>query len=340
MRLLVGVIGHVDHGKTALVGALTGMQTDRLAEEQARGISIALGFAHMDVPGGQIDFIDMPGHERFVRTMVAGATGVDAVLLVVDAREGIKPQTVEHLDIAALLGIRLAIVAISKVDLVTPEAATARAAEVVARVAASGLDVCGTASISVRSREGIGDLRDVLAASLPARPPARDDGFAYLPIDRAFSIAGHGTVVTGTLRRGGLAMTDDMEIAPAGTRVRLRGLQVHGRRVTQALPGQRVAVNLRDVSPAQVPRGTALATPGLLTPAHWITVALRAAPDAPPVSAVGDTFAMHMDRRPLGDIPDMAETSCSSRRRAFERAGCEMCKISEALTSDPVSAKT
>jgi len=288
MRRLVGVIGHVDHGKTTLVHALTGMQTDRLAEERARGISIALGFAYLETAAGTIDFIDMPGHERFVRTMVAGATGVDAVLLVVDAREGIRPQTIEHLDIAALLDIRAAFVAISKIDLVTPDEAAARAGEVAACVAASGLAVAGCVRVSAASGAGVGALAAMLAASLPEGASAcrtgDDDGFAYLPIDRAFTIAGHGTVVTGTLRRGALAMSDEIAIAPCGGRVRLRAMQVHGRRVLEARPGQRVAVNLRDVSPADVPRGTALATPGALVPATWLTVAWHLVPGAPPIA--------------------------------------------------------
>ena len=311
MRRLVGVIGHVDHGKTTLVHALTGMQTDRLAEERARGISIALGFAYLETPAGTIDLIDMPGHERFVRTMVAGATGLDAVLLVVDAREGIKPQTVEHLDIAGLLGIRTAFVAISKTDLVSAAAAAARAAQVAAHLEGSGLSVAGCVLTSALSGAGVAELGAMLAGPLPAGAPdpaaARtpdfaggrapgqlsepergggagdDDGFAYLPVDRAFTIAGHGTVVTGTLRRGALAVTDDVVIAPKGARVRLRGLQVHGRRVQQARPGQRVAANLRDVSPGDVGRGTTLATPGALVPATWLTVALRLVPGAPPI---------------------------------------------------------
>ncbi len=271
----MGVIGHVDHGKTALVGALTGMQTDRLAEERRRGISIALGFAHMDVGGCQVDFIDMPGHERFVRTMVGGAAGVDAVLLVVDAREGIKPQTIEHLDVAALLGIRTAIVAVSKIDLVTGAEAASRGAEAAARAEAAGLTVGGAAFVSAVTGAGMTDLRAMLARAMPTRAPAADDGFAYLPIDRAFTIAGHGTVVTGTLRRGTLSVTDEIELAPSGLRVRLRGLQVHGSRVGRAFPGQRVAVNVRDVAVDQAGRGTALATPGILAPSPWLTVALR-----------------------------------------------------------------
>ncbi len=278
--MTLGVIGHVDHGKTALVRALTGMETDRLKEERSRGISIALGFAFLRAEGvregaTEIDFIDMPGHERFVRTMVAGATGIDAVLLVVAANEGIKPQTIEHLDIAALLGIGRATIAISKADLVDAAAiaTVARAAKTLVRRA--GLAVQAAIATSVVSGEGLDALRDALLG-FPDDAPRENAGFAYLPIDRAFSITGHGTVVTGTLRRGALAIADEMEIVPGGRRVRLRGLQVHGARVARAEPGQRVAANLRDVAPDAVPRGAALATPGLLSPSRWLSVSLRA----------------------------------------------------------------
>jgi selenocysteine-specific elongation factor len=280
-RLVVGVIGHVDHGKTALVGALTGMQTDRLAEEQRRGISIALGFAHFQAGGVTLDLIDMPGHERFVRTMVAGATGIDAALLVVAANEGIKPQTVEHLDIAMLLGVRRIVVAVSKADLVAPAEAAAAAGAAAALVRSLGLEVCASVATSARTGQGIADLRDGLVRAAAGGAAAAEDGFAYLPIDRVFSIAGHGTVVTGTLQRGRLAVSDDVAILPDGAPVRLRGLQVHGARVTEALPGQRVAANLRDVPADAVARGQALATRGLLAANTWLTVQLRTVAAAP-----------------------------------------------------------
>jgi selenocysteine-specific elongation factor len=285
MRLVVGVIGHVDHGKTALVRALTGMETDRLAEEKRRGISIALGFAHLTVPepagNVTIDLIDMPGHERFIRTMVSGATGIDAALLVVAANEGIKPQTVEHLDIAALLGQRRVIVAISKTDLVAPDAAEAVGRAAAQFVRGVGLTVSATVLTCAQTGAGLDGLRSALAEAVP---DARgEDGFAYLPVDRAFSVPGHGTVVTGTLRRGSLAVSDAMTILPQGRLVRLRGLQVHGSRVASALPGQRVAANLRDVSPDEIARGAALAPPGLLAPSEWLTVRLRAVDSAPPI---------------------------------------------------------
>lgn len=281
-RLVVGVIGHVDHGKTALVRAMTGMETDRLPEEKRRGISIDLGFAHLRVDETEIDLIDMPGHERFVRTMVAGATGIDAVLLVVAATEGIKPQTVEHIDIAGLLGLRRAVIAISKTDLVDPAraAAVATAAQVL-------LQRAGIASAQAVMTSSVrGDGIDALKAALGAVPPVSrvTGGVAFLPIDRAFSIAGHGTIVTGTLRGGVIAPGDTLEIMPRGRAVRVRSVQVHGAAVSRAEPGQRVAVNLRDVAATDLGRGDALAAAGSLPPSSWLTLELRAAPDEAPLA--------------------------------------------------------
>lgn len=298
MRTVVGVIGHVDHGKTALVRALTGMETDRLEEERRRGISIALGFAYLPAApdsssgSGSIDLIDMPGHERFVRTMVSGATGVDAVLLVVAANEGIMPQTREHLDIAGLLGIGRAVVAITKADLVTAAEADAAAQETAALARQAGLHVLATVLTSATTGQGIDRLRTLLTRDLPGQAPGTPsdksgeklDGFPYLPIDRVFSMAGHGTIVTGTLRRGPLAVSDEVSLVPEARRVRLRGLQVHGARASQVQPGQRVAANLRDVEPGQLTRGAALTAAGLLPPSKWLTVSLRAVPDSPTMS--------------------------------------------------------
>ena len=287
-RLLLGVIGHVDHGKTALVRALTGTDTDRLPEERRRGISIALGFAHLRLGNDEIDIIDMPGHERFVRTMVSGATGIDAVLLAVAANEGVKPQTVEHVDIAALLGITRALLVLTKTDLVSAEEAAAAAETLAGFAAKAGLrPVAPPILTSALAGTGLDTVRAVLATAVADDVDRADAGFAYLPVDRAFSIAGHGTVVTGTLRRGRLRSDSEIEIVPQGPRgigrVRIRALQVHGRAVTSAAPGQRVAVNLRGVEAADVPRGVALAEPGLLTPADWLSVQLAAVAGAPPL---------------------------------------------------------
>ena len=214
--LVLGVIGHVDHGKTALVRALTGQDTDRLAEEKQRGISIALGFAHLNVGSdAAIDLIDMPGHERFVRTMISGATGIDAILLVLAANEGVKPQTVEHVDIAGLLGLRRAVVAISKTDLVAPEQARKVADDAVRLLALSGLDPLPPVMTSALQETGIEDLRRALQDLAAQQRPHTADGFAYLPIDRAFSIAGHGPVVTGTLRGAAVTAGDTLELLPS-----------------------------------------------------------------------------------------------------------------------------
>jgi selenocysteine-specific elongation factor len=283
VSLVVGVIGHVDHGKTALVRALTGMETDRLEEEKRRGISIALGFAHFSMGGVAVDLIDMPGHERFVRTMVAGATGIAAALLVVAANEGIKPQTREHLDVASLLGIGRVVIAITKCDLVDKSQAEATARDAAELCDSLGLAVAATVLTSAQNGQGMDALKSALAEVAPEQAAPVDDGFAYLPIDRVFSIAGHGTVVTGTLRRHALCVTDELCIAPGERPVRLRGLQIHGAKVTTAQPGQRVAANLRDVEPGDLARGAALTARNMLPASRWLTVQLRATAEAPPL---------------------------------------------------------
>jgi selenocysteine-specific elongation factor len=283
-HVVVGVIGHVDHGKTALVRALTGADTDRLPEEKERGISIALGFAHLAIgPDRQIDLIDMPGHERFVRTMISGATGIDAVLLVVAANEGIKPQTVEHIDIAGLLGLRQAVVAISKTDLVSPEQAAGVADEAARLLARSGLDPLPRVMTAALKENGIDDLRRTLAALAASQTPRTADGMAFLPIDRAFSIAGHGPVVTGTLRGAAVTAGDTLELLPSGQAVRVRAVQVHGGSVPAAAPGQRVALNLRDIEVAELKRGMVLAAPDSLALSEWLTISIRAVDGAPPL---------------------------------------------------------
>ena len=283
-RLVLGVIGHVDHGKTALVRALTGQDTDRLAEEKRRGISIALGFATLQVGSDtNIDLIDMPGHERFVRTMVSGATGMDAVLLVVAANEGIKPQTVEHVHIASLLGVRRAVVAISKTDLVSPEQAARVADEAVRLLARCGMECAEFVLTSTLQGKGIEELRQVLKHLAASQRPHPADGVAFLPIDRAFNIVGHGPVVTGTLRGAAITTADRLELWPLRRTVRVRAVQVHGAHVATAMPGQRVALNLRDVEIGELERGMVLAAPDSLVPSDWLTIAIRAVEGSPPL---------------------------------------------------------
>jgi selenocysteine-specific elongation factor len=276
-RLALGVMGHVDHGKTSLVRALTGMETDRLPEEKARGVSIVLGFAHGRFGRAEVDFIDMPGHERFVRTMVSGATGVGAALLVVAANEGVKPQTVEHLEIAGLLGLRRLLPVISKADLVTREEADAAGRTIGALARDNGLSPEPAVEVSTLDGRGLPELRAAIAALAEGLEPLPDDGFPWLPIDRAFSMTGRGTVVTGTLHRGRLGEADPLVLVPGGSEARVRGLQVHGAPASSAEPGQRVAVNLRGLEPGDAPRGAALAPPGVLAPSDWLTLELTAA---------------------------------------------------------------
>ncbi|WP_342162626.1 selenocysteine-specific translation elongation factor [Methylobacterium sp. SD21] len=278
--LLVGVIGHVDHGKTALVRALTGVETDRLKEEQARGVSIVPGFALLAGEAGEIDLVDLPGHERFVRAMVSGATGMRAVLLAVDANEGIKPQTVEHLEIARLIGVRRGVLVLTKADLATPETIRARSAEIAAAAARAGLDTGPVIATSTLTGIGIPALSAALLGLLAEANGGTDDGFPYLPVDRVFTRAGFGTVVTGTLRRGKLAVGDTVEIAPGGRRAVVRGLQIHGRPVEIAEPGRRTAVALRGVGLDEIARGQALSLPDLLVPTRWLDVAVTAAASA------------------------------------------------------------
>jgi selenocysteine-specific elongation factor len=289
----VGVAGHIDHGKTALVRALTGMETDRLAEEQARGMSIVLGFAHWAAPEGEIDLIDVPGHERFVHTMIAGATGIEAVLLVIAADERVMPQTREHVALTELLGVRKGLVVVTKADLVTDADERARVeAEARASLQETFLGDAPLLWASARTGEGMDALRAALRRLLAeAVPPAPLPQF-FLPVDRAFTMTGHGTVVTGTLRRGALCVGQMAEIVPGGRRAEVRGLEVHGQSVVRAEPGWRTAVNLRGVRKDGVRRGDALAAPDSLHPTRLLDVELRLLPDARPLPR-GQTVRLH-----------------------------------------------
>ena len=243
-RIVIGTAGHIDHGKTTLVKALTGIETDRLKEEQARGISIELGFAPFALPSGQkAAIVDMPGHERFIKHMLAGAFGIDIVLLTIAADESIMPQTKEHLDIIELLGISKGIVVITKKDLVDEEWLFLVEEEVKEYLADTILREAPIVSVSALNKEGIPELLDVieeLTQDIEEKPLI---GQARLPIDRVFTISGFGTVVTGTLWSGQLNVGDTIQIMPADRLVRIRTLQVHNEKVPTAYAGNRVAVN-------------------------------------------------------------------------------------------------
>jgi len=272
VALTVGTAGHIDHGKTWLVRALTGKDTDRLPEEQRRGISIDLGYAPLDLPDGRrLSVIDVPGHERFVRTMVAGATGIDLFLLVIDAGEGARPQTHEHLAILRLLGIEHGVVALTKVDAVDADAI--ELAEEEARELVPEAEIV---RVSARTGEGLDELRDALARVADRVQQVRADGPTRLYVDRSFSVPGFGTVVTGTLWSGSIGTGDQLRLEPSGQDVRVRSVQVHDRDVDRAEPGQRVAASVPGVERRDVARGEALVAPGGYPTSYRLDIELEA----------------------------------------------------------------
>lgn len=283
-HIILGTAGHIDHGKTELVRALTGVDTDRLREEKERGISIELGFARLDLPDGTtLGVVDVPGHERFVRTMLAGAAGTDIVLLVVAADEGVMPQTREHLDIIDLLGVRAGIIALTKTDLVGPEEielATEEARELVTGTTLSDAPVVPVSSVT---GDGLDELKAVIAELAASVKERSASGAARLPVDRVFSLAGHGTIVTGTLWSGSVSAGDRLELLPRGIEARVRSVQVHDSPVERAEAGQRTAIGLAGVSREGVARGDTLCAPGSLRTTHMLDARLRLVRGARPL---------------------------------------------------------
>jgi selenocysteine-specific elongation factor len=273
--VIVGTAGHIDHGKSSLVLALTGTDPDRLAEEKRRGITIDLGFAHLELGDGvRVGFVDVPGHERFVRNMLAGASGIDLVMLVIAADESIKPQTREHFEICKLLGVRRGLVALTKRDLVDQDLLETVRLEVREFVAGSFLENAPLVAVSARTGEGLEELRAELkrlSLEIEARPLDRP---FRLPIDRAFVIKGFGTVVTGTLVAGRIEKETEVELFPVRRRVRVRGIEVHNQPAREAQAGQRTALNLAGIEAREVSRGMVLAAPGLFEPTDRLDCAL------------------------------------------------------------------
>ena len=264
-HVVVGTAGHIDHGKTALVKALTGIDTDRLPEEKARGITIDLGFAFLEEPDGlTIEIVDVPGHERFVKNMLAGVGGIDLAVLVIAADEGVMPQTREHLAICALLHIRSGLVALTKTDLVDADWLELVRDDVASLVRDTFLDGAPIIGVSAKTGEGLPELRAALRGLAAGVPERARDQLARLPIDRVFTIKGFGTVVTGTLTSGRLAVDDRVEIYPKTIQTKIRGLQTHGHPVTEAFAGQRTAVNLQGLERAAIDRGNVVAHAGTL----------------------------------------------------------------------------
>ncbi|MGA2607402.1 MAG: selenocysteine-specific translation elongation factor [Terriglobia bacterium] len=283
-HLIVGTAGHIDHGKSALVLALTGIDPDRLEEEKKRGITIDLGFAHLDLGEGiRVGFIDVPGHERFVRNMLAGVGGIDLVILVVAADESIKPQTREHFDICKLLGIRKGLVAITKSDLVDREIMDLVRLEMQEFVRGSFLEDAPLLRVSAKTGEGLEALKDELRRLALEVTPKPEELPFRLPIDRAFVMKGFGTVVTGTLIAGRIEKDAEVEIYPLGRRVRVRGIEVHNAPARTALAGQRTAVNLPGIEAKEISRGMVLAPPGLFQPTSRLDCRLNLLPAARPL---------------------------------------------------------
>lgn len=279
--IIIGTAGHIDHGKTALVRALTGVDADRLPEEKRRGITIDLGFAELELEGVRLGFVDVPGHERFVKNMLAGAHGIDVVALVIAADEGVMPQTREHFDICRLLGIKSGLVILTKTDTVDEELLELVRAEAEELVNGSFLEDAPLISVSARAGFGIDELKETLRAVALKVPPRASETVARLPVDRTFTMRGFGAVVTGTLVAGKIVEGDEMELHPAGLRGRVRGLQVHGRSVEQAEAGQRTAVNLGGVEANIIERGMTLAPAGRLSSTQIVDVRASVLESAP-----------------------------------------------------------
>jgi len=291
---VIGTAGHIDHGKSALVLALTGTDPDRLKEEKRRGITIELGFADVELaPGDVVSFVDVPGHERFVRHMVAGASGIDSVLLVVALDQGVQPQTREHLEICSLLGLRRGLVALTKKDLVDDELAEVVELEVRELLAGTFLEHAPMIAVSAKTAFGLDALRQALVDLEPAEDPAARVAIPRLPVDRSFVLRGFGTVVTGTLTGPGFREGEDVEIQPHGKRARIRGLQVHHRKVAAASGGRRTACNLQGVECEEVPRGSVLCRAGTLQPTTRFWATIRLLPQAPKRLAAGGPVRLH-----------------------------------------------
>jgi selenocysteine-specific elongation factor len=281
-HIVMGTAGHVDHGKTALIKRLTGVDTDRLKEEKERGITIELGFASLTLPGGRIlGVVDVPGHERFVRNMVAGAAGIDLVVMVIAADEGVMPQTREHLHICTLLGIRKGFIALTKIDMVDEEWLTLVREDLREFLQGTFLDGAPVVPVSSLTGAGVPLLTETIARVADETEEAADCGLFRLPVDRVFTMKGFGTVVTGTLTSGRVMTGEEVEISPVGLRARVRGIQVHNRPVDLAEAGQRTAVNLQGVDRALIERGYLLAGPDTLVPSQRIDCVYRHLAGAP-----------------------------------------------------------
>ncbi|MBQ2456129.1 MAG: selenocysteine-specific translation elongation factor, partial [Firmicutes bacterium] len=289
-NVIIGTAGHVDHGKTCLIQALTGKNTDRLKEEQQRGITIELGFADMTAPDGtDIGIIDVPGHEKFIRNMLAGIGGIDIVLLVVAADEGVMPQTVEHLDIMRLLDIKRGIIVITKADLADEDWLELVEDDIRTACAGSFLENAPAVRVSSYTGQGIEELRSMIFDMIKTLEDRNTDpGLLRIPVDRVFTIAGFGTVITGTLTQGQIRQGQEVMIYPSGITARVRNLQVHNNMVETAYAGQRTAVNLTGIKKEEINRGDVVAAKNSITPGKLLDVRLDLLADSNRTIKSGD----------------------------------------------------
>ncbi len=275
-QIILGTAGHIDHGKTSLIKAMTGIDTDRLKEEKERGITIELGFASLDLPGGQhLGIVDVPGHEKFIKNMVAGATGIDIVVMIIAAEEGVMPQTREHMEICTLLGVRHGLVAMTKIDLVDEEWLELALEDIRDFSQGTFLENSPILPVSSVTGQGIPELitaLDDIAGDIPPRPPS---SLFRLPIDRVFTMKGFGTVITGTLVSGRVKVGDTIMVYPSGITSKVRGLQVHNQSAESAEAGMRTAINFQGIDRAAVQRGEVLSSPGALIPSYMVDLSFH-----------------------------------------------------------------
>ncbi|NVM21625.1 MAG: selenocysteine-specific translation elongation factor, partial [Desulfobacterales bacterium] len=275
-QVILGTAGHIDHGKTSLIKALTGIDTDRLKEEKLRGITIELGFAWLDLPGGQrIGIVDVPGHEKFVKNMVAGATGIDLVALIIAADEGVMPQTKEHLDVCSLLGVKHGLVVLTKIDMVDEEWMELVTDDVRAFLKETFLEGAPIIRVSSVTGEGLPEFLKALETLCEAVPERASRGLFRLPVDRVFTMKGFGTVITGSLVSGKVRVGETVMIYPSGTQSKVRGIQVHNQAVDQAVAGMRTAINFQGLDRTAVKRGDVLAGVETLKPSYMVDVAME-----------------------------------------------------------------
>lgn len=322
MNIIVGTAGHIDHGKTALVKALTGVNADRLPEEKKRGITIDLGFAELDLGELKIGFVDVPGHEKFVKNMLAGASGIDLVALVVAADEGVMPQTREHFEICRLLDTKHGLIILTKSDLVDEEFLELVKLDVTELVENSFLENAPIVAVSSKTSEGIDELKEILNKTAKKIPKRKNEIIARLPIDRTFSVKGFGAVVTGTLATGGIKVGSEMELLPIAQKVRIRGIQTHSKDVKKANAGQRTAVNLGGINHDEIERGMILTEKNILRPTQILDTEVEVLKDAKRSLKSRQRVRVH-----IGTVEALARIEVLNKKREIKQGEKDFVQI-------------